>query len=86
MDPKHLLHQLMVELTTAYEERLRSRHPFVPAPRKLLNELSIRAAQWTDCKCTTKANRGYASLSKGPAPGHLAWVCPDLLEYNLPSL
>ena len=48
MDPNHLLHQLMVGPITAHEERLRSRHPFVPAARKRLNKLSklrIRAAQ-----------------------------------------
>ena len=40
MDPKHLLHQLMVGPITAYEKRLRSGHPYVPVTRKLLNELS----------------------------------------------
>ena len=40
MDLKHLFHQLIVGPTTAHKERLRFRHPFVLASRKLLNELS----------------------------------------------
>ena len=40
MDSKHLLNQLMVGPIAAYEERLRSRHAFVPTAGKLLNELS----------------------------------------------
>ena len=51
------LYQLMVGLTTAHEERLRSREPFVPAARKLLNELSklsICAAQSINCKWDAK--------------------------------
>ena len=55
MDPKHLLHQLMVRSITAHKERQRSRHLFVRAARKLLNELSIlsiRAAQWIQYKGT----------------------------------
>ena len=40
----------MVEPTIVHEEKLRFCHPFMPAARNLLNELSklsIRAAQWT---------------------------------------
>ena len=48
MDPKHLLYQFMVGPTADHKERLRSRHPFVLAARKLLNKLfklSVRTAQ-----------------------------------------
>ena len=70
MDPKQLIYQLMVGPITAYEERLRSRHLFVFAAHKLLNELSklsIQAAQWIDykwdVKYTVKINlQSYASL------------------------
>ena len=40
MDPKHLLYQLMVGPATVHEKRLRSRHPFVPPARQLLNSFS----------------------------------------------
>ena len=39
MDPKHLLYQFMVGPAADHKERLRSRHPFVLAARKLLNKL-----------------------------------------------
>ena len=73
----------MLEPTTVHIQERRSRHPFVPAASKLLNELSklsIQAAQWTDYKCL-KVNQSYASLFQGPVLGHLAWICPDLLGY-----
>ena len=50
----------MVVPITAYEERLRSRHPFVHAARNLLNELSTpstRAAQWIDYKWDVKYSK-----------------------------
>ena len=85
MDAKHLLHRLIVGPTTANDERLRSRHLFVPAALKPLNELfklSIRAAQCTDHKWDVKYSevyQSYVSLSQGLVPGHLALVCPDFL-------
>ena len=51
LNPGHILHGLLTESQTASKERLKSRRPFVPAARKLLNnlsELGIRAAQWTN--------------------------------------
>ena len=65
MDPKHLLHQLMVGSITAHEERLRSRHFFVLAARKLLNELSklsTRAALWIDYKWDMKYSKDQSEL------------------------
>ena len=50
-DPGHIMHGQLTESQTASKERLKSRHPFVPAARKVLrnlSELSIRAAQWTN--------------------------------------
>ena len=53
MDPDHSLYDLLAGSPDAHRERLKSRHPFVSAARRLLHELSeldIRAAQWTDYK------------------------------------
>ena len=70
-----------VGTTTVHEEsRLRFRHFFVPAARKLLDELSkliTRDAQWTDYKLDAKCSEGQS-----PVPDHMAWVCPDLLGYD----
>ena len=49
-DPDHVLHGVLVGKQDAHQERLRLRHPFVPAMRKLLDswfELDIRVKQWT---------------------------------------
>ena len=40
LDPEHLLHDFLVRLLDAQQEKLRSRRPFVPAARKLLNNAS----------------------------------------------
>ena len=48
-----------------YRERLKSRRPFVPAARKLLQdlaELDIRAAQWTDFKWSTEYSECSSDL------------------------
>ena len=55
----------MVGPTTVHEERLRSRYLFVPAARKLLNELfklSIQAAQLTDYKLNVKYSEGQSEV------------------------
>ena len=48
LDPDHILHGQLAGLPDLPQKRLKSRLPFVPAARKLLNdpsELDIRAAQ-----------------------------------------
>ena len=48
-----------------FRERLKSRRPFVPAARKLLQdltELDIRAAQWTDLKWSTEYSECSSDL------------------------
>ena len=48
LDPEHTLYGLLSGSSDARQERLRSRRPFVPAARNLLNslfELRIRASQ-----------------------------------------
>ena len=65
INPKHLLHHLMVRPITAHKWRLQSRHAFVPAARKLLNELSklsILAAQWIDYKRDVKYSEDPSEL------------------------
>ena len=60
LDPDPILHGQLAGLPDVPRERLKSRHPFVPAARKLLNDLSkldIRAVQW-------KNNRWSAEYSK----------------------
>ena len=73
MDAKHLLHRLIVGPTTANDERLRSRHLFVTAALKPLNELfklSIRVAQCTDHKWDVKYCEGQSELRLFvPRPG-----------------
>ena len=57
LDPGHILYELLAESTHGYRGRLKSRRPFVPAARKLLQDptdLDIRAAQWTDFKWSTE--------------------------------
>ena len=57
LDPGHILHELLAGSPDDYRERLKSRRSFVPAARKLLQdltELDIRAAQWTDFKWSTE--------------------------------
>ena len=47
LDPDHILYELLAGPPDAHRERLKSRHPFVSAARRLLYELSeldIRAA------------------------------------------
>ena len=48
LDPGHILHGQLTESQAASKKRLKSSHPFAPAARKLLrnlSELGIRAAQ-----------------------------------------
>ena len=65
LDPGHILYELLAGSTHGYRERLKSRHPFVPAARKLLQdltELDIRAAQWTDFKWSTEYSECSSDL------------------------
>ena len=53
LDPDHILHGLLSESSDTRQMRIRSRHPFVPAVRNLLDNLarlSIRASEWTNHK------------------------------------
>ena len=51
LDPDHILHGLLSRSSDTRQVRLRSRRPFVPAARNLLDNLArlgIRASEWTN--------------------------------------
>ena len=53
LDPDHILYGLLSGSSDTRQARLRSRRPFVPAGRNLLNNfarLGIRASEWTNHK------------------------------------
>ena len=57
LDPDHILYELLAGYPDRHRERLKFRRSFVPAARKLpqdLTELDIHAAQWTDFKWNTE--------------------------------
>ena len=65
LDPGHILYELLAGSKDGYRERLKSRRPFVPVARKLLQdltELDIRAAQWTDFKWSTEYSECSSDL------------------------
>ena len=79
MNPKHLLHQLMARSGTTHEKRLRSRHHFVPAVRKLLvklSKLSICAAQWIVYK-------RYGNYSEGKSELCLFVPRPSIRQFGI---
>ena len=77
LDPGHILHDQLTESQAASKERLKSRHPFVPAARKLLHnlsELGICAVQWTSLAWDTehsKSTSASVSTFSRPAQGLL---------------
>ena len=57
LDPDHILYGLLSGSSDTCQVRLRSRRPFVPGARNLLNNLSrlgIRASEWTNHKWNTE--------------------------------
>ena len=53
LDPDHILYGLLSGSSDTHQVRLRSRRPFVPAARNLLDNLArlgIRASEWTNPK------------------------------------
>ena len=53
LDPDHILYGLLSESSDTRQARLRSRRPFVPGARNLLDNLArlgIRASEWTNHK------------------------------------
>ena len=65
LDPDHILHGLLSESSDTRQVRLRSRRPFVPAARNLLDNLArlgIRASEWTNLKWKTEYCEGASRL------------------------
>ena len=57
LDPDHVLYGLLSESSDTHQVRLRSRRPFVPAARNLLDNLArlgICASEWTNHKWKAK--------------------------------
>ena len=65
LDPGHILHGQLTEPLAASKEKLKSRHPFVSAARKLLHnlsELSNHAAQSTNLTWDTEYSKSMSAL------------------------
>ena len=66
LDPDHILHGLLSGSSDTRQVRLRSRRPFVPGARNLLDNLArlgIRASEWTNHKWKTEYYR-YENASR----------------------
>ena len=93
LDPDHILHGLLSGSSDTCRVRLRSRRPFVPAARNLLDNLArlgIRTSEWTNHKWKTEYCEN-ASRLRAFVPGtgarlvemalpRAAWVKLNLLR------
>ena len=85
LDPDHILHGLLSGSSDTRQVRLRSRRPFVPDARNLLENLArlgIRASEWTITngkRSTVKMLPGSVLLCSRPVPGLLGWAYPEQL-------
>ena len=83
--PDHILHVFLGGSSDTRQMRLRSRRPFVPAGRNLLDNLArlgIRASEWTNHKWKTEYWENASRLRAfvpGPVPGLLGWAYPEQL-------
>ena len=65
LDPDHILHGLLSGSSDTRQVRLRSRRPFVPAARNLLDNLArlgIHASEWTNLKWNEEYCEGAFGL------------------------
>ena len=65
LDPDHILYGILSGSSDTRHVRLRSRRPFVPAARNLLDNLArfgIRASEWTNYKWKTEYYEGASRL------------------------
>ena len=65
LDPDHILHGLLSGSSDTGQVRLKSRRPFVPAARNLLDNLArlgIRVSEWTNLKWKTEYCEGASRL------------------------
>ena len=83
LDPDHILYGLLSGSSDTRQVRLRSRRPFVPGARNLLDNLArlgMRASKWTNHqwnRSTVKMLPGSVLLCPGPVPGLLGWAYPN---------
>ena len=76
LDPDHILYGLLSGSSGTRQMRLRSRRPFVPAVRNLLDNLArlgIRASEWTNHKWKTD-DRENVSRLRAFVPETVAWL------------
>ena len=65
LDPDHILHGLLSVSSDTRQVRLRSRRPFVPGARNLLDNLArlgIRASEWTNHKWNAEYSENASRL------------------------
>ena len=83
LDPDHILRGLLSGSSDTRQVRLRSRRPFVPGARNLLDNLArlgIRVSEWTNHKWKTEYCEklpGSVLLCPGQVPGLLGWAYPE---------
>ena len=85
LDPDHILYGLLSGSSDTRQVRLRSRRPFVPAARNLLDNLArlgVRASEWTNHKWKTEYCENASRLRTfvaGAGARPLGWAYPDQL-------
>ena len=85
LDLDHILYGLLSGSSDTRQARLKSRRPFVPAARNLLDNLArlgmgLLNGQTTNGKrSTVKMLLGSVLLCSGPVPGLLGWAYPEQL-------
>ena len=83
LDPDYILYGFLSGSSDTRQMRLRSRRPFVPAVRNLLDNLArlgICASEWTNYKWKTEYCENASRLRAfvpGPVPGLLGWAYPE---------
>ena len=96
LDPDHILHGLLSESSDTRQGRLRSRRPFVPGARNLLDNFAgfdIRDSEWTNHKWKTEycenASRlrtfvpGTGARPVGMGLPRAAWIKLNCLQTNV---
>ena len=90
LDLDYILYGLLSGFSDTGQVRLRSRRPFVPDARNLLDNLArlgIRASEWTNTngkRSTVKMLPGSMFLCPAPVPGLLRWAYPEQLGLTQP--
>ena len=85
LDPDHILYGLLSGSSDTHQVRLRSRRPFVPAARNLLDDLARLASVLLNGQITNgkrsivKMLPSSVLLCPEPVPGLLGWAYPEQL-------